>query len=259
MASQLKVITLNMRNGRAADGRDSWGFRSRDLISFIGQKDPDIVGFQEVMKDQLSQIAEGLGAHIFVAAGRDDGIDGGEHCPIFYRRDHFRLVSSGTRWVSPTPDVPGSLGGSANHTRIFTWAELTHIAGEKLLVVNCHLDHQAADARLLGAEQMAEFVGGHSGAAIVVMGDFNSVSSDAPLSHLVTVGKLTDLVPEGPTGTFNEWNTGHLEGEMIDHILVSEGVVANEVRIDRSMRWDEVDQVNRTLSDHFAVIATIEI
>jgi len=259
MMSPLKVMTFNIRNGFAADGRDSWEFRREELIEFIKREDPEIVGFQEVLKDQLKSIRAALKDHDFVGIGRDDGIEGGEHCPIFYKSNCLKLVSFGTRWVSLSPDVPGSFGGGARHPRVFTWAEFSLALGKNLLVLNCHLDHEAADARLMGAELMSEFVASRLETESVVMGDFNSASSDEPLSLLTRVARLKEFVPTGPVGTFNEWDAGHLEGEMIDHILASAGVLVKEIRIDRSVRWDPEDQVTRTLSDHFPLIATIEI
>jgi hypothetical protein len=74
----------------------------------------DIVGFQEVLHNQLLDLSALLGpGYGLVGVGRDDGKERGEYAPIFWNKDKFELVRWKTIWLSPTPDQPGSKGWDA--------------------------------------------------------------------------------------------------------------------------------------------------
>ena len=82
-----------------------------------------------------------------------DGLDGsgsGEHCAIFFRSSMFRLIESGTKWLSNSPDSKGSVYSytengktyKANYSRIMTYVVLQRKDnGAKFLYVNTHLDN----------------------------------------------------------------------------------------------------------------------
>ena len=69
---------------------------------------------QEVYHSQLLDLSTLLGdTYAHVGVGRDDGQQAGEYSPIFYDQVTFDLVDWTTKWLSPTPDVPGSKGWGA--------------------------------------------------------------------------------------------------------------------------------------------------
>ena len=111
-AQTLTVGTYNMRNDNAGDARNGNGWQRRcpvicEQVEWI---DFDIFGAQEIKKNQLDDLLAALPEYDYVGVGRDDGIHGGEHEPIFYKRDRFRLLDAGDFWISQTPDVAGSKG-----------------------------------------------------------------------------------------------------------------------------------------------------
>jgi len=88
--------------------------RSRLVDALLSTGEPDILGFQEVLHNQLLDISCLLGeGYGFVGVGRDDGKEAGEYAPVFWRKGVLDLVRWKTVWLSPTPDVPGSKGWDA--------------------------------------------------------------------------------------------------------------------------------------------------
>ena len=83
---------------------------------------PDLLGGQELLRHQLADLAARLPDYAWLGAGRDDGADGGEFNPIFYRRERLEPLDSGTFWLSPEPARPGSRGWGAACPRVVTWA-----------------------------------------------------------------------------------------------------------------------------------------
>ena len=86
-----------------------------DAILSTGE--PDIMGFQEVLHNQLLDLSRLFGeGYGYVGVGRDDGNEAGEYSPVFWSKERFDLVRWKTVWLSPTPEVPGSKGWDAVST-----------------------------------------------------------------------------------------------------------------------------------------------
>ena len=84
----------------------------RDRVaSVIRFHKADLVGMREVLRDQIGDLEILLPQYGWIGVGRDDGADGGEFSPIFYRKDRFTVLDSGTFWLSETPEVTGSKAG----------------------------------------------------------------------------------------------------------------------------------------------------
>ena len=101
----------------------------RDRVaSVIRFHKADLVGMQEVLRDQISDLEILLPQYGWIGVGRDDGQDGGEFSPIFYRKDRFTVLDSGTFWLSETPEVTGSKSWDAAITRIANWVDPARLA-----------------------------------------------------------------------------------------------------------------------------------
>ncbi len=251
----LIVMTYNLRYGTAPDGENSWQYRRESVIELIRSVSPDVLGVQEALAGQIDELVAALPEYAAFGAGRDDGLRGGEHSSVLYRKDRLGLIEGGTKWISATPDKPGSKGPGANLPRVFTWGEFVTNQGYRFLAVNAHLDHQSDAARLLGTTNMLEFVKARGTKAALVMGDFNCTKGSAPIDVLDKSGILTPARPaKGPYVTFNGFNPTVTEGEMIDHIFFTSGWTINEVSIDRRLT-----KAGRAPSDHYPVIAKVSL
>ncbi len=119
----IKLISYNLRNSGARDGVNELMYSRHDSRNIIRQEAPDVFGVQEGLIDQLQYIDTECPQYARVGVGRDDGAEGGEIMAIYYLRDRFELVDSGTLWLSETPaEVSRGWDGACNRT--MTWVEL---------------------------------------------------------------------------------------------------------------------------------------
>lgn len=85
-----------------------------------------------------------------VGVGRNDGKQGGEYSPIFYRRSAWTLLHFDTVWLNETCSV-GKKGWDAASIRILTIAvlesNLPASKGRTILALNTHLDDAGVVAR----------------------------------------------------------------------------------------------------------------
>lgn len=262
-ARPCRVMTYNIRLDTAADGDDSWAFRRRAVAALIAQHRPDVLGLQEVLPHQRRDVEVDLPDYAFVGVAREDGDRRGESTPIGFLRDRFVLRESGTFWLSPTPAQP-TIGWDAACPRIATWARLQDAVGDRrLLVVNTHLDHVGAVARVESARMIRGWARGRRehGEVVVVMGDFNSAAGEPAHAAMTAPGdvrlrdtlRITETAHAGPLGTFTGF--GSVDdpdvGRAIDHVFVGDGV--------RVLRHVTVAQRvgGRLPSDHSAVLTDI--
>jgi endonuclease/exonuclease/phosphatase family metal-dependent hydrolase len=250
---ELKVMTYNLRYGTAQDGENSWPYRKESLLDLVKRVDPDVLGVQEALASQIDELRAALPGHDVLGGGRDDGIRKGEFSAMFYRRDRMGLREGGMRWISDTPEVPGSKGPGTTLPRVFSWGEFL-VDGKRVLILNAHFDHQSPAARLMGAQQMRSFAESRKGIPSVMTGDFNCNLGSDPLDWLVAGGWKACRPDTGPYVTFNGFDAKVTAGEAIDFVMVSPGVTVLETVIDRTLTPD-----GRTPSDHYPVIARLTL
>lgn len=171
------------------DGDNSWPNRRHATAQMLRQEAPDVMGVQEAMQDQLYYIDTECPRYARVGEDRDGGAEGGETMAVFYLRDRFELLDSGTFWISETPDNV-SRGWDAACNRTVTWVELRDkSSGKEFFYFNTHLDHQGKIAREEGVKLIVTKIRQIAGkkAAVILGGDLNT-SIDNP--HLKPLTRL---------------------------------------------------------------------
>lgn len=254
MLPAMRLTTFNIRYDR---GRDGWSDpenpRRARALAAIEAADADLLGLQEVLAPQLADLEAGLPGYRRIGVGRDDGAEAGEFAPLFLREAAFEVADSGTVWLSPTPDTPGTTYAPARLPRIATWADVVDRAsGQPLRIINTHWDHQARAARAASARQLIDLAS--AAPAAVIMGDLNALSASGPVRRLRAAG-FTDcwraLFPlRAAAATFHDW-TGRTLGPRIDYILHRGPLATVTAAIDTEQRaggWP---------SDHYPVHATL--
>ena len=257
MNNTLKVGTFNVRWANPGDGEHRWEYRFARLCALLHDWSPDIVGLQEPLLPQLSDLRSALPDYASVAVGRDDGVSAGEFCPLFYRASRFTRLDTGAFWFSETPDVPGSRSWGCHHSRLCTWVHLEdNENGKRFRVYNLHWDHESQEARENSGRLLRETLGSVAG-PFIVLGDFNADSANPAIACLTAPGSpLTQsaLSPEQQRepGTFHGF-TGTATEPPIDHILLSPewSVLSAEVLYGDGSR--------PFVSDHFPVAATLQL
>lgn len=236
-AQELKLMTYNIRFANETDQPHLWEARKPLILSQISEFDPDVIGLQEVLHQQVLDIENELPAYERLGVGRDDGVMAGEYSPLFFKSDRFSLSESGTLWLSETPEMV-SVGWDAALPRIATWATLMdRTTQEQLLVINTHFDHIGKTARLNSIKLLVNFFIEHRAAHkhLVLMGDLNTGPDDEPYQWLMEQDLFSDPFYEaehrtGPVGTFNAFNYAH-QSERIDYIFLDPTLKVQQYKV----------------------------
>ena len=255
-------MTFNVRMDTPADGENRWEARIPIVKSYMDTVAPDIAGMQEVLHHQLVDLQNIMPGYSYVGTGRDDGKQGGEYSPVFYRDNRFTLKDHSQFWLSETPKVPGSKSWDAAITRIVSWAELVDkISGENIYVFNTHFDHRGVEARLKSIELMAEKINEIAGnSPVIVTGDFNirkgsgdydfMVDSFADNNGLSNAETISETPVSNADATFNGFRKD-IEPRVIDYIFVDDAFKVNSYRVDKII----VDGI--FISDHWPVVSEV--
>ena len=263
VAGVVKVMTFNVRVDTFLDGWNRWNSRKQSIFDILAENSADVIGLQETLDFQAQQVQQALPQYAMYSVGRNDGKQGGESCAIFYRKDRFVLLDSGTFWFSDTPLKPGSKDWGNLPPRICSWVYLVEKkAGTRFYAYNLHLDNLSQNSREKSVELLAKQVAARKTKdPFIVMGDFNMKLDNPAMKYLQKIGYRTPYprmvdawqsVHPGQScrGTCHSFRD-RISGPKIDHIPISENARALEVKIDRR-------EVNgRYPSDHFPVIAKI--
>jgi len=178
---------------------------------------------------------------------------------ILYRTDKFTLLDSGTRWLSPTPDVSSRFDGAQSY-RMCSYAVLQNKeTGKTFVHINTHLDtntHLQGKTRNQQAEVLAEIIQNFREYPVIVTGDFNSRPNTEPHKLMHEIG----LVSSGDVAVQKHGNeTFHDYGEaapdcIIDYIFIDpDQAAATNYRVCN-------EKINGNYaSDHHPVIADVII
>ena len=258
----LRVMSYNIRLDLESDGINRWSNRRDQFIGQVRLMKPAILGLQEVVPGQKTDLEQALPGYQFLGVARDDGRNKGEYSNLAIDRSVFRVKASGTFWLSPTPKEP-SKGWDAAYPRIATWAKLVRRSdGRRFLVLNSHFDHVGQTARLESARQIVRWIGANRtpGETVLMTGDLNAEPGTPPLVELTgprlglrdakTVSKTP---PVGPEGTFNNWVLVPPGTRRIDYVLTDPAVEVERYAV---LAWH--GEGGRPASDHFAVVADVK-
>lgn len=206
-------MSFNLRYGTADDGPNEWLYRRSAAIATIRAFRPDLLGVQEALAFQLTDILGAMPGYATVGVGRDDGVCEGEHSAIVYDASRLTVRESRTFWFSNEPDVPGSRFPDCFHPRICTWA----VFDEGFAFYNLHLDNESGPSRELSVAQLTAMP---RIMPTIVSGDFNAGEQDACTEAMREAGfrdSYRVLNPVGRAGTFHGF--GQVDSpEKIDYI-----------------------------------------
>ena len=266
-ASELSVMSFNIRYGTANDGENRWENRREMVCDLIEKHDCDVVGLQEALRFQIDAIRQANPAYGEIGVGRDDGKTKGEYSNILYRTDRLKVTDSGTFWLSDTPEVVASKSWGNNITRICTWGRFVQKdTGKAFYHFNVHLDHQSQPSREKSVVLIDRRIAKRSHPdPVILTGDFNAdesnpairylkgdkAASDQPAMPLVDTFRV--LHPEATeVGTFNGFRGDRSRGK-IDYVFALSGAKVLEAKIIFDMPG------GRCPSDHFPVMARLEL
>ena len=250
----LPVMSFNLMAMGRFDAR-----RADNVIQIIRQYRPSIVGVQEADDNWINALSQELGdLYTIVGEGRND--DGsGEHSAILYLTEGFDCLESGTKWLSYTPDTPGSKLADSHYTRIMTYVHLVRKSdGKEFLHVNTHLDYGTTfEEELTKREQMRILLAEiekFAGIPTILTGDFNATADSLVYRKIINNGytDACNLPAEQRPYTYHGLMGTTGEESHIDYIFAKDiSVMQNSYRV----CTERVENAN--VSDHYPIFAIL--
>ncbi|MFF7986850.1 endonuclease/exonuclease/phosphatase family protein [Streptomyces sp. NPDC007901] len=238
-APRLDVMTFNLRYASSAEP-NSWSDRRPVMRELLRRANPQVIGTQEGLYQQLRDIDTDLGPHYdWIGTGREGG-SRDESTAIYYDIRRLAPVEHYTFWLSDTPEVIRSNTWNAAFPRIVTWVRFRDLAdgGREFYVANTHFDQRSQYARERSATLLAQRIGEFDPALpVVVTGDFNAAAHKNPAYDTLVDSGLVDTWDaaerRGPLyATFHGYQRLKPDGDRIDWILTSPGVTTHQATID---------------------------
>ena len=266
----LNVMSFNIRRGTKKDGKNHWIFRRDRVCELLNQYRPDVLGLQEALDFQISEISAMLPGYEKVGLGNWGGSKG-LHTAIFYNAVRFALSAEGTFWFSDTPDLPGSKGWGNIIPRTCTWARLIEKDSEQAFYFyNVHMDHLSRRSRKNSVVLLTQFIHRRSSPdPFVLTGDFNARERSTPIEYLKgkiplrikTKGNVLNPEPLMDTFRVRYPNVRHIATYhgfrkyffrfKLDYIFVPSSVRVQDAKIIQP-QWEKYYP-----SDHFPLFAHI--
>ena len=223
------IITYNIRMNTPDDGVNAWPLRKDKVAGLLRFHQADIFNLQEVLPEQLDDLAASFPGFEHVGVGRDDGKRLGEHMLIFFRKARFEKINDGMFWLSETPEKPG-LGWDAVCNRTVTWIKLKDkMTNRVFFVFDTHFDHRGNVAREESARLILKRIKeiNTENLPLILTGDFNLTKATSPVQLILTELKdardLSQESPYGPEGTSGGFDVKLMQ-KTIDYIFVNEKV-----------------------------------
>lgn len=256
----LKLMTYNIRLDIASDGRNAWSNRKDYFGAQIQFYEPDLMGIQEALPNQVLDLEQRLFQYSQVGIGRE-GVGKGESSNIFYKKEKLRVIEASTFWLSETPNEISKGWDAACH-RVCTYALFQEISSQrKFWVFNTHLDHIGEQARTKGIALILSKIEvlNTNNFPVVFMGDFNLEPAD---KSIIALKRLMNDASEislqklfGPNGTFNNFEFNSTVTKQIDYIFISKN--SNLTVSKYAVLTDSND--SRYPSDHFPVYVELNM
>ncbi len=251
-----RIMSFNLRCGDDEEG--SINNRSQIVTAIVKQYTPDSLGVQEATGKWMGILSVNLKDYACVGEHRDKEPDS-EYSAIFYLKDKFTLLDSGTIWLSDKPEEKYTKYEESACTRIATWAALEdENTGVKYAHINTHLDHISDNSRILQAGVLSNKINEleKAGFSVVCTGDFNAEPTSETYTEMLKSVKDAKTIAEKNDDGITYHNYGQVEEGStgpIDYAFVTEGIKVETYRIIRNT------VMNMYPSDHYPIIVDVII
>lgn len=228
------------------------------VVENIRRYMPDSFGLEEADPEWIERIANAMPEYDYVGVGRNLG-GGGEASPVFYKKDKYEVLDSGTFWLSKTPNIP-SRGWDAMYNRVCTYAVLRDKdTGFVYAHFNAHFDHVGVIARLESVSVVSDKISKICNTfPVVFTGDLNDYEGGDMYNRILETGlRDTKYIAETATGgntTYHGYSELVEKDAPIDFIFVNN--MASSVK---SYTVDKTQYNGIYASDHHPVIAQMTL
>ena len=195
----MRVMSANVRNADRCDDGHSWEHRKASVRTVIANCEPDLLGLQEATNAQVETIAAALPDHSWHGVTQAPN-DHPRNALLV--RNSLDIVESGGYWLSPTPQIAGSIGWDAKYPRHANWLVVADTNGTQWRIVNTHLDHEGPAARSQAAQLLAaDGAAWPSHMRQLLVGDLNTGTGTEPIRTLERSGWRDTWAAAHPTDT----------------------------------------------------------
>ncbi|MFT4660051.1 MAG: endonuclease/exonuclease/phosphatase family metal-dependent hydrolase [Patiriisocius sp.] len=171
----ITAMTYNIRFDIPGDENYNWDERRNMISQTISSNSPDVMGVQEAYYNQIKWLEDELKVYEWYAVGGEDGEFRGEYCAIFFQKEKYELLDSGTYWLAEDDAKPGSLAWDSEEPSVMTCVKLKMKSnGETIFVFNTRLG-ETDKAKIEGSKKLLEKIGEIAkNNSFILTGDFNS-------------------------------------------------------------------------------------
>ncbi len=259
-AQNLTIMSYNLRFDNPRDSANNWQFRKEALAQLVQKHQPDLLGTQEGLYQQIVDLADLLPDYQWIGVGRDDGKQAGEMMAIFYRPARVELLAAGHFWLSELPLEAGSRSWESACARMLTWGKFRdRHTGKLFWHFNTHFDHYSAQARAMGARLINRKLPEIAAEGLSFLtADMNFTPQDA--TYQIVAEKWADCQKlaskiRHQNSSFNGF-AARKPNMLIDYVWVNapQAVKVKSYEIDESKKSD-----GRFPSDHFPLIIRLKI
>lgn len=254
----LTLITCNIRFDNPGDQDNAWSHRREFLSETLLQHNPLIISTQEGRYDQLQDFQNLLGNFEMIDQHRS-WIKVRMYPTIFIKKDTFEILKSDDLWLSETPEVAGSSSFDSMFPRLMTYVLLqVKNSEEKLMIVNCHLDHIKQETRIKQMQVLGEQIKKLKGLEkLVIMGDFNDSPESAVRNEMLKyfphlVDSWKQFNPQEET-SHHGFQGNISDGKRIDWLMTDKNL---ELVLSYT---DKTQKSGKYPSDHFPIVTQIKI
>jgi endonuclease/exonuclease/phosphatase family metal-dependent hydrolase len=228
-------------------------YRSKNVIDQIKAYSPDLLGVQEATFTWKSVLQRELVDDYWIFGDARDNASSGETALVLIKKDRFKVIDWGTKWLSETPDTMSKVKGSQCY-RVVTYAVVEDKDGRIINFASVHLDHTGDDKVRQEQVKYLDMIMdkyAEPDAPTVIVGDFNAQPKHNSYKKMKELGYQSSA--EIALDNRSENEPTFEDGEILDYCFVAENnapeVLTYKVE-DRS--------VFGVASDHMALVTVIK-
>ena len=228
----------------------TWPTESRlnEIVAIIRDCEPDVIGMQEAVPSAVNRLKDLIGdTYDCVHLERDKST--GESTPVWYNKNKYTLIESGSGWLSDTPDVMSKFPES-EYVRVYVYVVLeSKETGARFVHVNTHLDFAAAQQMQTG--KLLSLTSKYSYLPMFYTADWNFTPGTESYNLMHSAGYVDASVL-----TSNIHGSGTFVGSTSEIDFCFTSVLNTSVD---SYRVIDEHPYSDTASDHYPIVVDLKI
>jgi len=238
---EIRVMSYNILTWPTASRLD-------EIVAIIRACEPDVIGMQEAVPSALAALKTKIGdTYDCVYLERDRA--SGESTPIWYNKNKYTLIESGSGWLSDTPDVMSKFPES-EYVRVYVYVVLeSKETGARFFHVNTHLDFENAQRKQTG--KLLALTSKFSYLPMFYTADWNFTPNSESYNAMHSAGYMDASVL-----TSNVHGSGTFVGSTSEIDFCFTSVLSTSVS---SYRVIDEHPYSDTASDHYPIVIDLNI